>query len=81
MQKRISVEFAMVTEIPAEPIAESIRRKEMVSLKFQRQCMSAVCTCVYVISCYHISEIHVPSHTNPAKDLRFLVVVRRHGVS
>ena len=37
MQKRISVEFAMVTEIPAEPIAESIRRKEMVSLKFQRQ--------------------------------------------
>jgi len=29
MQKRISVEFAMVMEIPAEPIAESIRRKAM----------------------------------------------------
>lgn len=31
MQKKISVEFAMVREIPAEPTAESIRRKAMVS--------------------------------------------------
>ena len=35
MQKRISVEFAMVREIPAEPIAESIQRKEMVSSLLQ----------------------------------------------
>ena len=35
MQKRISVEFAMVREIPAEPIVESILRKEMVSSLLQ----------------------------------------------
>lgn len=52
MQKRISVEFVMVMEIPAEPIAESIQRKAMVSLKSK----SAVRTCVYVISYYYIKE-------------------------
>ena len=31
MQKRISVEFVMVMEIPAEPIADSMRRRAMVS--------------------------------------------------
>lgn len=69
MQKKISVEFAMVREIPAEPTAESIRRKAMVSSL--PQSFNVEVHSVY----FSLATLSV---VNKLNTYSFLVVVRWH---